>query len=206
MKIRQFNPAPIVLIGLCRWRARPRRWRPRRRDRRRRPRQQPSADQVTVPLSDPSRPGLIDVSLVQGSITVRGTNRKDVLVDRPSGNGSAEPPLRSGRHRHAPHPADRGLPHLRRRQSHQGRRPTVRTVRSPSRSRRRRAPTSSCRPSTAARSSSKTSKAILTVSNTNGGITLNNVAGIGQRRHHQRQRPRHDDARDRRTRKWPSRR
>lgn len=52
--------------------------------------QQPAADQVTVPLSDPSRPGLIDVSLVQGSITVRGTNRKDVLVmarpetDRPS--------------------------------------------------------------------------------------------------------------------------
>ena len=50
----------------------------------------PSADQVTVPLSDPSRPGLIDVSLVQGSITVRGANRKDVLViargetDRPS--------------------------------------------------------------------------------------------------------------------------
>ena len=53
-------------------------------------RQQPSADQVTVPLSDPSRPGVIDISLVQGSITVRGANRKDVLVtarpetDRPS--------------------------------------------------------------------------------------------------------------------------
>lgn len=52
--------------------------------------QQAAADQVTVPLSDPSRPGLIDVSLVQGSITVRGSNRKDVLVtarpetDRPS--------------------------------------------------------------------------------------------------------------------------
>jgi hypothetical protein len=50
----------------------------------------PAADQVVVPLSDPSRPGLIDVSLVHGSITVRGTNRKDVLVisrpsvDRPS--------------------------------------------------------------------------------------------------------------------------
>ena len=52
--------------------------------------QQPSADSVTVPLSDPSRPAMIDVSLVQGSITVRGTNRTDVLVvarpetDRPS--------------------------------------------------------------------------------------------------------------------------
>ena len=41
---------------------------------------QASAEQVTVPLSDPARPGLIDVSLVHGSITVRGTNRKDVLV------------------------------------------------------------------------------------------------------------------------------
>lgn len=52
--------------------------------------QQPSADQVTVPLSDPSRPGLIDISLVRGSITVRATNRKDVAVmarpeaDRPN--------------------------------------------------------------------------------------------------------------------------
>lgn len=54
--------------------------------------EQASADQVTVPLSDPSRPGLIDVSLVHGSITVRGANRKDVLItarpqtdtDRPS--------------------------------------------------------------------------------------------------------------------------
>jgi hypothetical protein len=51
---------------------------------------QQAADQVTVPLSDPSRPVLIDVSLVQGSIMVRGTNRKDVSVvaradaDRPS--------------------------------------------------------------------------------------------------------------------------
>lgn len=38
------------------------------------------SDRVTVPLSDPSRPALIDVSLVQGSITVRGAGRKDVLV------------------------------------------------------------------------------------------------------------------------------
>jgi hypothetical protein len=40
--------------------------------------QQP--DQVTVPLSDPSRPGTIGVRIVQGNITVKGTNRKDVLV------------------------------------------------------------------------------------------------------------------------------
>jgi hypothetical protein len=41
---------------------------------------QTSADQVTVPLSNPSNPALIDVSLVSGSITVRGSNRRDVLV------------------------------------------------------------------------------------------------------------------------------
>ena len=52
--------------------------------------QQAAADRVTVPLSDPSQPALLTVSLVQGSITVRGTNRKDILVsarpeaDRPS--------------------------------------------------------------------------------------------------------------------------
>jgi hypothetical protein len=42
--------------------------------------QQTDADRVTVPLTDASRPALIDVSLVQGSITVRGASRKDVLV------------------------------------------------------------------------------------------------------------------------------
>jgi DUF4097 and DUF4098 domain-containing protein YvlB len=57
---------------------------------------QQAADQVSVPLSDPSRPALIDVSLVQGSITVRGTNRKDVSVtaraetDRPSRRDDAD--------------------------------------------------------------------------------------------------------------------
>ena len=91
MMIRHFSQAPDLLIGLlsvactsaalatASTRARPAAIR-----------QQPSADQVTVPLSDPSRPGLIEVSLVQGSITVRGSNRRDVLViprpdaDRPS--------------------------------------------------------------------------------------------------------------------------
>jgi hypothetical protein len=42
---------------------------------------QPSpGDQLTVPLADPSKPAAIHVSLVHGSITVRGTNRRDVLV------------------------------------------------------------------------------------------------------------------------------
>jgi hypothetical protein len=41
--------------------------------------QQP-ANQVTVSLSDPARPATLDVQAVAGSITVRGSNRRDVLV------------------------------------------------------------------------------------------------------------------------------
>jgi hypothetical protein len=58
--------------------------------------QQPSADTVTVPLSDPAQRALIDVSLVSGSITVRGANRKDVRVtaqpapDRPGRRAAAD--------------------------------------------------------------------------------------------------------------------
>jgi hypothetical protein len=57
---------------------------------------QPPAEQVTVPLTDAARPALIDVSLVHGSITVRGANRKDLLViarsetERPSRRNDAE--------------------------------------------------------------------------------------------------------------------
>ena len=56
----------------------------------------PAADRVTVPLSDPSAVALIDVTLVSGSITVRGANRKDVMViahpeaDRPPRRPDAE--------------------------------------------------------------------------------------------------------------------
>jgi len=52
---------------------------------------QGDTDRVTVPLSDPSQPALVTVSLVHGSITVRGTNRKDVLV---TANAEAERPRR----------------------------------------------------------------------------------------------------------------
>ena len=37
-------------------------------------------ESVTVPLSDPSRPGTLTVAIVQGTITVKGANRKDVLI------------------------------------------------------------------------------------------------------------------------------
>src|SRR5262245_14002738 len=40
-----------------------------------------NAQQVTVPLSDPSRPATLNVNLVWGGVTIRGTNRKDVLIE-----------------------------------------------------------------------------------------------------------------------------
>ena len=44
-----------------------------------------SAQQFTVPLSDPSRPASLKLDLMWGGVTIRGTNRKDVLIDaRPS--------------------------------------------------------------------------------------------------------------------------
>jgi hypothetical protein len=45
---------------------------------------QATAQQVTVPLSDPSRPGTLSVNLMQGGVTIRGTNRMDVLVEAQS--------------------------------------------------------------------------------------------------------------------------
>jgi hypothetical protein len=41
---------------------------------------QQAPDQVTVAFSNPSTPGTLIVGLVQGSITVKGSNRKDVLI------------------------------------------------------------------------------------------------------------------------------
>ncbi len=138
--------------------------------------QQPSADQVTVPLSDPSRPALIDVSLVQGSITVRGSNRKDVLVvarpetDRPSRRYDADA---TGMRRI---PQTAGF-----RITEDGNRIKVGSD-SPNRS-------ITFEIEAPARTNLKLSTVNggeilvenidgeLTVSNTNGGITLNNVAG-----------------------------
>jgi DUF4097 and DUF4098 domain-containing protein YvlB len=42
---------------------------------------QPTAQQVTVPFSDPSRQGTLRINLLQGGVTIRGTNRKDVLIE-----------------------------------------------------------------------------------------------------------------------------
>ena len=40
-----------------------------------------SGQQITVPLSDPSRPATLNVDLMWGGVTIRGTNRKDVLIE-----------------------------------------------------------------------------------------------------------------------------
>ena len=178
MKIRQFNPAPIVLIGLvsaaCTSTAlatsSPRFTQAATE-------QQPSADQVTVPLSDPSRPGLIDISLVQRQHHGARHQSEGRAGDRPSGNRPAEPALRPGRHRAC-------AAFRRPRASASPKTPIAsrchriaRTARSPSRSRRRRAANLKLSTVNGGEILVENIEGELTVSNTNGGITLNNVAG-----------------------------
>jgi DUF4097 and DUF4098 domain-containing protein YvlB len=40
---------------------------------------QPTTDRVTVAFSDPERPGTLKVNLLQGNVTIKGSNRRDVL-------------------------------------------------------------------------------------------------------------------------------
>jgi putative adhesin len=140
--------------------------------------EQTSADRVTVPLSEPSRPGLIDISLVHGSITVRGTNRRDVLV-------TARPDTDTDRRSRRSDPDATGLRRI----------PQTAGFRITEESNRVKVSADS--PNRAvtfeieapARTNLKLStvnggeilvenvEGELTVSNTNGGITLNGVAG-----------------------------
>jgi len=46
--------------------------------------QDPGIDRVTVPFSDPSRPGTVKVSLIAGGITVRGYAGKEVVIEAKS--------------------------------------------------------------------------------------------------------------------------
>lgn len=48
---------------------------------------QDTPDRVTVPFSDPSRPKMVRVSLLNGGITVRGYNGKEVIVESRSRDG-----------------------------------------------------------------------------------------------------------------------
>ncbi len=62
---------------------------------------QQSGDRVTVPFSDPARPGTLKVRLVQGAVTVRGANTKEVVIDatgslRNGGRTSRQPPRADG--------------------------------------------------------------------------------------------------------------
>jgi len=54
---------------------------------------QQAADQVRVPLTDPARPANLNLQLVEGNITVRGANRRDVLV---AARGQSPPNPRVG--------------------------------------------------------------------------------------------------------------
>jgi hypothetical protein len=40
---------------------------------------QPTTDRITVPFSDPERPGTLKVNLLDGAVTIKGSNRRDVL-------------------------------------------------------------------------------------------------------------------------------
>src|SRR5262245_31091274 len=53
-------------------------------------------DQVQGPLSAPARPGTLVVSLVDGSITVRGSNRRDVQVTARGQSPANQPAGRGG--------------------------------------------------------------------------------------------------------------
>jgi len=50
---------------------------------------QDSPERVTVPFSDPSRPKMVKVSLLNGGITVKGYNGKEVIVESRSRDGDS---------------------------------------------------------------------------------------------------------------------
>lgn len=72
---------------------------------------------VTVPLSDPSRPATVRIEMLNGAMTIRGENRKDVLVtpseDTSNANGRGPNPRpRPGRRDNEPEPSTAGLRQL----------------------------------------------------------------------------------------------
>jgi hypothetical protein len=46
---------------------------------------QGQGERVTVPFSDPTRPGTLNVQLMDGAMTIRGTDRRDVLIEARGG-------------------------------------------------------------------------------------------------------------------------
>jgi hypothetical protein len=51
----------------------------------------PSPQRMTVPFSDPSRPGTLSVNLIRGSVTVRGYDGKDAIIEWTSRGGAVPP-------------------------------------------------------------------------------------------------------------------
>ena len=139
--------------------------------------QSPSADRVTVPLSDSSKPALIDVSLVQGSITVRGTNRKDVLVTaRPGADRSSRrsDPDATGMRR-IPQTAGFRISEVANRvkmESDSPNRPITFEIEAPARTNLKLSAVNG------GEILIENIEGELDVSNVNGGITLNGVAGV----------------------------
>src|SRR5271155_935746 len=57
-------------------------------------------DKITVPLTDPARPATVKVNLVSGSITVKVYEGKDVVISmRTKGGEDTEKPAKNGMHR-----------------------------------------------------------------------------------------------------------
>lgn len=60
-------------------------------------------DRLTVHLSDPSQPGTVKASLINGGITVKAYDGKDVMIEARTrdwnGGPHPEPPMRPGMHR-----------------------------------------------------------------------------------------------------------
>ena len=68
--------------------------------------QAPRTDHLTVPFSDASRPGIVKVALISGSISVKGYSGKEVIVDAACcGKGEQEERVRN----RAPRPEAEGL-------------------------------------------------------------------------------------------------
>src|SRR5258708_12242674 len=63
--------------------------------------QDASSEHITVPFSDPSRPKMVKVSLINGSITVKAYNGKEVIVEArgDAGRGRRRPEPPAGMHR-----------------------------------------------------------------------------------------------------------
>ena len=52
---------------------------------------QNEAEHVVVSFSDPSRPGTLNVQLLDGGLTIRGTNRRDVAIEARGGRQPVRP-------------------------------------------------------------------------------------------------------------------